>query len=353
MIFGDRAVADHSYLANRELWDDYFLSGIAPQPTPAFSQQKDQKTVAREFFEDGKSLPVARYQPSLGGADASDLVDSFFSGVRPTDDAVNNVASYLRVDGMFNVNSTSVEAWKTILGSLKDQPIVVRDENGTETIAPKDGNTPVASGGAPRDIIVEDDSAFEPEQWYGRRTLTDDEIESLAQGIVKEVRKRGPFLSLADFVNRRVGTDKKLARAGAIQSALDSEDVAINKKQNTGRAVDSAVASRFAFPEAEEGAMNYGAPSFVKQGDILTPIAPVLSARSDSFIIRSYGEAVDGKGGVTARAWCEAVVERNRNYVDPADDPETITSDLTKPVNQIFGRRFNIISFRWLNPREI
>ena len=99
--------------------------------------------------------------------------------------------------------------------------------------------------------------------------------------------------------------------------------------------------------------MNYGAPSFVKQGDILTPIAPVLSARSDSFIIRSFGESLDRNGNVLAQAWCEAVVERNRDYVDPADEPKTITSDLTKTVNQNFGRRFNIVSFRWLNPREI
>jgi hypothetical protein len=254
---------------------------------------------------------------------------------------------------MMRSTTLPVEAWKTVLGSLKDQAIVVRDENGRETIAPKDGDTPVASSGAPRNIIVKDEAFVDANQWNGRRTLSDDEIESLAQGIVKEVRKRGPFLSLADFVNRRVGSDKKLARAGAIQSALDSEDIEINKKQNMGRAVDSAVASRFAFPEAEEGAMNYGAPSFVKQGDILTPIAPVLSARSDSFIIRSYGESLNSRGIVVAQAWCEAVVERNRNYIDPADDPETITASLTKKANQNFGRQFNIVSFRWLNPREI
>lgn len=346
-------LADHSYLANRELWDDYFLSGIAPQPRPAFSQQKDQKTVAREFFKDGKKLPTARYLSSLRGADASALVNSFFSGIRPTQDSINKVASYLRVVGMFNVNSTSVEAWKAVLGSLKDRPIVVRTENGTESIASEDGDTPVANINAPRNVIVSDESGMMQDQWYGRRVLADNEIESLAQGIVYEVRKRGPFLSLADFVNRRVGSDKDLARAGAIQSALDSDDVTVNKKQNTSRTVDSAAAARFKFPEAEQGAMHYGAPSVVKQGDILTPIAPVLSARSDSFIIRSYGEALDVNGQVIAQAWCEAVVERQSDYLDKADNPDVPTANLSEAVNRSFGRQFKIISFRWLNPREV
>jgi hypothetical protein len=348
-----RPLADHSYLANRALWDDWFLSGIAPQPSPAFPRNKDQKTVATEFFSGNSDLPVVRYMPDLGGQDATRLVTSFFSGTMPNETAVNNVASHLRVDGMFNVNSTSVEAWKTLLGTLKGRQIVTRDENGVESITRGDDDTPVTRVGATRDIIIRDDSAMARDQWNGRRTLTDDEIEALAEAIVREVRKRGPFLSLADFVNRRVGTDKPLARAGAIQSALDSSEVTINKKQNANRSVASSIANRFAFPEAEIGPIHYGSPSLVKQADILTPIAPVLSARSDSFVIRAYGEAVDGNGTVTARAWCEAVVERDREFVDPADKAETLPASLTRASNKSFGRRFNLISFRWLNSREI
>ncbi|QTN31060.1 hypothetical protein HZ994_01530 [Akkermansiaceae bacterium] len=345
-----RPLADHSYLANRALWDDWFLSGISPQPSPAFAQARDQKTVATEFLSGKKPLPVARYMPVLEGRDASQLASSIFSGVIPNSTAIDSVASYLRVDGMFNVNSTSIEAWKTVLGSLKDRQIVVRDEAGVESIAAKDGNTPVASLGAPRNIIIKDEAAMKREQWHGRRTLTDTEIDGLARAIVKEVRKRGPFTSLSDFVNRRVGTDKALAKSGAIQSALDSDGVSINEKQNSSRSVSQASANRFTFPEAEKGPMAYGAPSVVKQGDILTPIAPVLSARSDSFIIRAYGEAVDAGGKVTARAWCEAVVERDRNYVDPADKAETLP---VSQANRDFGRRFNIVSFRWLHPGEV
>lgn len=348
-----RPLADHSYLANRALWDDWFLSGIAPQPTPSFSQARDQKTVAEEFFDGKRPLPVTRYLPESGGVQASSLVSTWFSGVTPNEAAVTNVASHLRVDGLFNVNSTSVEAWKTVLASLKGSQVVVRDENGVESIAPKDSGIPVSVVGTAPNRITGDSAAMSPDQWQGRRTLTEDEIDGLARAIVKEVRKRGPFLSLADFVNRRVGTNKELAVSGAIQSALDSDEVEINKDQNTDRAVTDAAAKRFVFPEAEEGAMNYGAPSLVKQADILTPIAPILSARSDSFVIRAYGEAEDKAGNVTARAWCEAVVERDREYVDPADKAEVLPVSLASTANRTFGRRFNMISFRWLNPDEI
>ena len=55
---------------------------------------------------------------------------------------------------------------------------------------------------------------------------------------------------------------------------------------------------------------------------------------------------------------CEALVQRIPDYVDdtnkPWDDGDAQTSDqpLT-PVNEEFGRRFKIKSFRWLDPSEI
>jgi hypothetical protein len=287
-----------------------------------------------------------------GQPNRSQSYRKIISGTLPNSEAIDNLASYLRVDGLFNVNSTSVEAWKAVLGGLKGRTVVARTENGAETTAALDANIPVANLAAPKNIVTKDEADLQGDQWVGRRTLSDLEIEQLARAIVREVRKRGPFLSLADFINRRVGTDVavNLAKSGAIQSALDSDDVAINRNQNAKRAVSSAVANRFAFPEAEEGPLNYGSPALVKQADILTPIAPVLSARSDSFLLRAYGEAV--VGGVTVRAWCEAVVERDRNFIDLSQAAETPPASIN-PTNKTFGRRFNIISFRWLNSNEI
>jgi hypothetical protein len=51
-----------------------------------------------------------------------------------------------------------------------------------------------------------------------------------------------------------------------------------------------------------------------------------------------------------ARAWCEATVQRFPEYLDPADAPEAIA---TSEANIRFGRRFEIIAFRWLSPGEI
>ena len=51
-----------------------------------------------------------------------------------------------------------------------------------------------------------------------------------------------------------------------------------------------------------------------------------------------------------ARAWCEATVQRFPEYLDSADAPEALAAS---EANVRFGRRFEVISFRWLSPDEI
>jgi hypothetical protein len=357
-LAGPRMLADHSYLVNEALWDDWFFSGIAPQTAAAFATKRAQRVVAQEFLEGKSPLPVGRYLPAPGGEDPARVLASLFSGANPSAAATQLAASLLRVDGLFNVNSTSVEAWKAMLGALRGRAVMTRDAAGAEIPGTAvEGETPVAGLLAPDAAVAEGDGQVdvkEPSQWTGRRVLSDEEIDELARAIVREVRKRGPFLSLADFVNRRVGNDKELARSGAVQSALDSPEVTINAAYTSGdRSVPDSVSGRFPFPEAESGAAAQGIPGIVKQADILTPIAPVLAARSDSFIIRAYGESVDKNGTVLARAWCEAVVERDKEFVDPSEKPETGVTVLKSGANKLFGRRYQVASFRWLHPDEV
>ena len=96
-----------------------------------------------------------------------------------------------------------------------------------------------------------------------------------------------------------------------------------------------------------------GTPSHLTQGKVLQTIGSHLTARSDTFMIRAYGEARDSSGKVTATARCEAVIQRTIDYVDPNSDAPKVRADqLTSVANQRFGRRMEIISFKWLSPQE-
>jgi len=55
-----------------------------------------------------------------------------------------------------------------------------------------------------------------------------------------------------------------------------------------------------------------------------------------------------------AEVWCEAVVQRQAEYVDSADDSTALPGDsLNSEANKLFGRRFEVKSFRWLSKDEV
>ena len=115
-------------------------------------------------------------------------------------------------------------------------------------------------------------------------------------------------------------------------------------------------------PKAATGSRYAGIPGYVMQSDLLQGIGGSLSVRGDTFLIRAYGESLTPDGKVAAATWCEAVVQRMPEYVDPSDAADKkmrIAGELPgasldlEALNQTFGRRFNVVSFRWLNKDEI
>ncbi|MFA6962254.1 MAG: hypothetical protein WC205_15985 [Opitutaceae bacterium] len=348
-------LTDVSFLLNHALWDRFFFSS-----TPNVTAAQLQAQIAA-----GTPPANARIH-YLGTPAAADVRD------------FSRAAAHLIVDGAFNVNSTSVEAWTALFASLRNVGVSPADGSAAAPVAASPFvRTPFVTGGA--------DTASRTDQWTGYRSLTNERV--LAVEVVNEIRTRGPFLSLGDFVNRRLAAYPDVTGLrGTLQAALDrlntlnrpvldqdkpassvndvptgaAEVWTVNTSSYYLQAI-KAPRSASSTPATSKAAM---APGFLSQADLLSALGPVLSARSDTFVVRAYGETVNpllaaaDAGYVTGRAWCEAVVQRLPDYVDSTGNAAEIapvtgaTVNLTSD-NQKFGRRFKVVSFRWLSPADI
>jgi hypothetical protein len=269
------------------------------------------------------------------------------------------------IEGAFNVNSTSKLAWKAILSTMdgSEIPVINLSTPSTPNWVNPQGirfsrfnhvvNTNGYSGGSRS-------ASF----WQGWREITDEELESLAEEIVAEVKSRGPFRSMAEFVNRDPYSDNKEHQLkGALQAAID-KSVNQSIDSSIGLTAGNPQGSNFSSGVVAGENQTAGHAAYLMQGDILQCLAPIMQVRSDYFRIRTCGEALDKTGKVIARVWCEAFVQRMPDYVDPADAPEApfdsptpsdpnAKEELRSQINQEFGRRMKLTSFRWLNPTEI
>ena len=360
---------DHSYLANKSLWDEFFFSSIAPQLSEVQLYQssgptRTAKKVADDFFFSDMPLPNRRINPYTAALDQAKLDTLFTQASTYTSGLADKIAANLMVDGAFNVNSTSVDAWKVFFSSLKGKPVAYFNGGVTPQEAEAEGvviSPNSLANAAPIKTADITGSNTPSDQWKAGRELTDEEIEQLATAMVKQIKLRGPFLSLSEFVNRRLDdSNLPFSLKGALQAALDDEDVAINANfREPGRMLDAETAAipGFEFPDAAKGPIAYGSAPYVDQADVLRHFSEQLTPRGDTFLIRTYGDSIDSSGKIVARAWCEAVVQRTPEYVDSSsstsDEAHTKQADLLSEANKIFGRQFKIVSFRWLNPDEV
>ncbi len=359
---------DDSYCMNHLLFDDWFLSSLAPytQGLGELDPQDTLKKTYTEFISGAAPLANRAYKSITPDTSSAASIDSQFTKHIDPVDSWKSIASRLEVEGMFNVNSTSVKAWRALLGHARGQKIPYYNAAATPALSSTEDYafTRFSISGDVKSSSPTAISGTFPgaAEFSGYRTLDDAFLNLLAEEIVNQVRRRGPFLSLAEFVNRQLSNDETLAIGGAIQVALDT----VAKKSSAtniyaGLQSPGTVATAnppsvgmagYKFPNAAVGYNAYGLPGWTRQADVLRPLAPILSARDDTFTIRAYGDSRDAAGNITARATCEAVVRRTRDFVDSVDAAE-ITGLPTSVPNQTFGRQFGIISFRWLDNDEI
>lgn len=409
----DYLLRDVSYLANHALWDRFFLSTI-PQNSGG----------GGSAFDASVSLPNTRMRAVAGMVPGNGGFPTF-ADVR----SVSKAAGSLLLDGAFNINSTSVAAWRAFLGGLSGVPVPSGGLSPAGSVSDPTASglknnysrflLPLANAFASNGAAFSSTNqagAVSPAAWTGSRYLTDAELDILARNIVEEVKVRGPFMSIADFVNRRLITAandnatsvttnvdehrKKVGALGALQKAIlnlntaaSGTGVDLSKSLNAslneplmGSAsftfgavtaqvfADSGTAawrslstSANAYPSQREllngglvAQFNFGIPGFLTQADVLQKIGGSIAARSDSFVIRTYGDVQNpATGSIDGRAWCEAVVQRMPEYFDssasqpPEAGSSAAGSAALNATNQAFGRRYTVVSFRWLSAADL
>jgi hypothetical protein len=242
--------------------------------------------------------------------------------------------------------------------------------------------------------------------WTGFANLTDAQLRLLAAAIVKENKVRfqlstrterdfvntpttrlfrgltkstTPYLGLAEFINRFLtpgASNAWATRCGALQAAIFRADnptvggppgAALTDRLTNRYTLGMFDATKlippagltFPFPRnieaMEQGGANrthvaMGTPGNLLQVDLLQSLGASLATRSDTFTIRAYGEALSDDGN---RAACiiEAVVQRQPGFVDDLDPAETTYDDL-RLTNKLLGRKFKVVSYRWLKTNE-
>jgi hypothetical protein len=338
-----------------ELFDRFFFSGLAEGVAPAIA--------SGAVLLPNPLLKILRNPLTGSVATVSDLRSA----------PASTSSKFMLQSGAFNLNSANKAAWIGMLRSVRfpasqgfayldaDASTGTGDDSTTTLGDPLLANSRITA--FPRfaqsaQEVFEADANYTQSQFGGStsvidtplfrrglRVLSTSDVAALADQIVILMRQRhatsGPFRSLQEFLEP---VPLLVGASGRPISLLEKAVEAANLND----------ASKFDTPGIEFSSQ------FLTQADIMTALAPVLFPRSDTFVIRAYGEALNPATStatapvVEGRAWCEAVVQRVPEYFDAAGDDATVAPDaLTSRLNAACGRRFKIVSFRWLTRSDI
>jgi hypothetical protein len=316
------------------LFDRYFFSGLTD-------------VVELPDFSAGQPLPnamlvVAPWRFSRVPLTAAEL------RAEAAADRQGLSSKYLLQSGAFNLNSTSREAWAILLRGIRfqegsdpsyldasqmtgtaadaaiqrlrtDMPAAIFrfPQSAAETLKAEPGRAGgLATSSNPSPSTVANTDLFR----RGLRVLSDVNVSDLAAALATRVAARresaGPFRSVEEFLNE-----------GILEVAI--ADAHLND----------------AIPEFSS--------QWLTAGDVMSGLAPVLFARSDTFLIRAYGDTANrATGAIENRAWCEAAVQRAPEPFAPATRSNITDAEYQAPPGPD-GRRFKIVSFRWLTAADI
>ena len=352
---GKQKYYDLSYLLNTSLWDQYYFSTV-----------DDKTSIAPSSILPNQRLKFSENTPSN--------YDSLYSA---SDISGAGIFRNLYLKGAFNVNSTSVNSWIALLSGAQGIVFGSSGSSNQGVPFPRTVNPFLDSKNA--------DNGEDIDSFAGYRRLTEDQIAELATAIVSEIKRRGPFVSLSHFINRSLqqaqsnpfNYPQAFGLMGVIQAAIDNSSINRLSAFKSGAVDGDWITLGSQSPEPLDNPMfadggkdfsslsnpnspsrsAYGnrstaIPGWITQADILQTIGPALSARSDTFRIRVMGQSPENSGKGT-RLFLEAVVQRRAEYVDELSNDATVAYEGLSPVNQLFGRKFRIISVKEISADQI
>lgn len=333
------------------IFDRFFISGI---PNSSSATHWDPA-----IFEERDKLPNPFIEVSEMKNQSLSLTD------------LNNSksAENLLIKGAFNVNSTSIDAWTSMLAanSIYDWDYYVNKGTSTqvdlERINLENAFFRLPNSGHMRSKsftewkfpfevyesettlgddypFLEDeeknltfknsngynsDTDWRPSLSLGHREYDIATISSLASKIVENLKLNGrPFISLKEFIN-----------SGILQTSIDQTSINTIEEGNS-------------YEDAEDDLkMPINATSYLSQADIISALSPALVTRSDTFRIRAIGQSIDPiTGALTATAQCEVVAQRTTERVDGSSNQIMDNADG-------FGRKFKINSITWLDSSQL
>ncbi|MDR2981361.1 MAG: hypothetical protein LBV12_03840 [Puniceicoccales bacterium] len=259
----------------------------------------------------------------------------------PDDSALrDDAASCCMMRSAFNVNCEQFDAWRVVLGRVLPgwQRTAVEQQSSSSSQELKNCFFRLPFGAAePR--VVEDGKCDLPDEKLigagaavlkycggaqGFRALGDAMRDSLATELCFAIRRRheqkGPFLSLSEF-----------AESGVLAEALKKSGC--NAPAVLGEAIPAV------------------SPLKLNPGDILESLLPLATVRGDTFKVRVKGASLSHLGKLQSVANAEVIIQRLPEFCDDSQSAMTSMKDLN-PGNRHLGRRFHIISWRWLDSDE-
>jgi hypothetical protein len=328
------------------LFDRYFFSGLSAD-------------VAASAIPGGAPLPnpllrVASRKPDGTLPTGTDLV---------AEPAGSYSSKYLQQQGAFNLNSLNPVAWQAVLRSGRFMPgrtfgyLDASPSTGTHADAPP--AQAEVRGAVFFRFPFSAQETYKADAGYAASTTVPPAPASAVSAASTHLFRRGMRMLSPEQTSALAGRiaallHGRLAAAGPYRSVEEflAPSALFGGRSLLEQALDEAVT-----PDGrhinDPSAVSEFSSQWLTQGDLMGTLAPLLFSRSDTFLVRAYGDAVNPvTGELEGRAWAEAWMQRMTDYVDPSQPAETAPAALNL-TNRTYGRRFKVISFRWLASSDI